>query len=236
MEAAREAGLLSDERFTVDGTLIEAWASLKSFRPKDEAAPPSDDDPSNPSVDFHGEKRSNKTHVSGADPDSRLMRKGKGKEAKLCYGFHALMENRNGFVVDVEPTLAGTKVERDAALVMMDRLKRKMKREGIAPGTLGGDKGYHAGEFVRDVRTRKIKPHLAMVEGRKTPGLNGRTARGKGYQTSQRTRKRVEEIFGLMKTVGGFRKTWFRGLARFGEQGLMTAAAYNLMRISRMVA
>jgi len=232
VKAARAADLLSDEHFTVDGTLIEAWASMKSFRPKDEEDPPSDDDSSNPSVDFHGEKRSNKTHASRTDPDSRLMRKGKGKEAKLCYGFHTLMENRNGFVVDVESTLAGTKVERDAALVMVDRLKKK---NGVTPRTLGADKGYHAGEFVRDLRERKITPHLAMVNGRKTPGLDGRTLRGVGYRISQRIRKRVEEIFGWMKTVGGLRKTRFRGLARFGEQGLMTAAAYNLMRISRMV-
>ena len=236
VEAAHEADLLSDEHFTVDGTLVDAWASMKSFRPKDEDSAPSDDDPSNPTVDFRGEKRSNKTHASRTDPDSRLMRKGKGKEAKLCYGFHALMENRNGFVVDVESTLAGTKVERDAALVMVDRLKKKKKPEGVTARTLGGDKGYHAGEFVRDLRQRQIKPHLAMVDGRKTSGLDGRTVQSVGYRISQRIRKRVEEIFGWMKTVGGFRKTRFRGLARFGEQGLMTAAAYNLMRISRMVA
>jgi len=236
VETARESDLLSDEHFTVDGTLIDAWASMKSFRPKDEKEPPTtDDDPGNPTVDFRGEKRGNKTHASRTDPDSRLMRKGKGKEAKLCYGFHALMENRNGLVVDVESTLAGTKVERDAALVMVDRLKKKRKRKGVAPRTLGGDKGYHAGEFVRDLRKRKIKPHLAMVNGRKTPGLDGRTTRSAGYQISQRIRKRVEEIFGWMKTVGVFRKTRFRGLSRFGEHGLMTAAAYNLMRISRMV-
>jgi transposase len=237
VESARAADLLSDEHFTVDGTLIEAWASMKSFRPKDEPAADHDDDPSNPSVDFHGEKRSNATHESKTDPDARLLRKGQGKEAKLCYGFHTLMEHRHGLIVDVESTRAGVKVERTAAITMLDRVRLKHEQAGLKqPATLAGDKGYHVNEFVYELLDRNVKPHIARISGRITPGLDGRTAGSAGYCMSQRIRKRVEEIFGWMKTVGGFRKTRFRGLERFGEQGLMTAAAYNLMRLSRLVA
>ena len=237
VEMARQAGMLSDEHFTVDGTLIEAWASMKSFRPKDEAERPSDDDdPSNPTVDFRGEKRSNATHESTTDPDARLLRKGSGKEAKLCFGFHALMENRNGMLVEVEASLAGVRVEREAAVAMLDRvIDRRDEDGGKLPATLGADKGYHAGGFVESLKERGITPHVATVEGRKTDGLDGRTLRSAGYQLSQRARKRVEEIFGWMKTVGGFRKTRFRGLVRYGEQALMTAASYNLMRMSLMI-
>lgn len=240
VDAARRADLLSDEHFSVDGTLIEAWASMKSFRPKNEDSRDcqgDDDDPSNPTVDFKGEKRSNTTHESKTDPDARLLRKGQGKEAKLCYGFHTLMENRHGLIVDVESTQAGVKVERDAALTMLDRVRLKHERARLKPpATLGGDKGYHANEFVYELLDRNVKPHIARIAGRDTPGLDGRTARSAGYRMSQRIRKRIEEIFGWMKTVGGFRKTRFRGLARFGEQGLMTAVAYNLMRMSRIMA
>lgn len=235
---AHKAVMLSEEHFTVDGTLIEAWASMRSFRPKDEAERPSgDDDLSNPSVNFFGEKRSNKTHESKTDPDARLLRKGRGKAAKLCDGFHMLMENRHGLILDVESTRAGVKVERDAALTMLDRVRRKHEHAGHKPpATLGADKGYHANEFGYDLLDRSVMPHIARIAGRDTPGLDGRTARSAGCRMSQRIRKRVEEIFGWMKTVGGFRKSLFRGRALYGEQGLMTAAAYNLMRMSRMMA
>ena len=237
VDAAREADLLSDEHFSVDGTLIEAWASMKSFRPKGSVCDHDDDDPSNPTVDFRGQKRSNATHESKADQDARILRKGDGKEAKLCYGFHTLMENRHGLKVDVESTRAGVKVERTAAITMLDRVRLKHEQAGLKqPATLAGDKGYHVNDFVYELLDRNVKPHIARISGRITPGLDGRTARSAGYKLGQRVRKRVEEIFGWMKTVGGFRKTRFRGLARFGEQGLMTASAYNLMRLSHLVA
>lgn len=231
VDYARVEGLLSDEHFTVDGTLIEAWASLKSFRPKDEKEPPTtDDDPGNPTVDFRGEKRSNKTHESRTDPDARLMRKGLGKEAKLSYSFNALMENRNGLCVDAALYPATGTAERKSAFEMLDRQEAR----GVKAKTLGADKGYHAGEFTSGLLARGIKPHIAMVKNRKTPGLDGRTKRSKGYKTSQRKRKRVEEIFGWMKAFGGFRKTRYRGRERVEEHGLIVAAAYNLLRISRL--
>ena len=177
---ARGAGLMSDDHFTVDGTLIEAWASLKSFRPKGEKASdrPSDGDPSNPTVDFHGEKRSNATHQSTTDPESRLMRKAKGKEAKLSFGAHALMENRNGLLLDLQVTAATGTAETEAAEAMLKRQVRKR----IKPKTLGGDKGYDKREFVSMLRGRKITPHVAqnserrgdrrlMVERHGMPGI-----------------------------------------------------------------
>lgn len=228
---AQGEGLLSDEHFSVDGTLIEAWASMKSFRPKDEDDPSSGNGSGNRWVDFRGEKRSNTTHASRTDPDARLLRKGAGKEAKLCYGFHALMENRHGLLTEVSTTLAGTKVERDAALAMLDRQSKR----GVDAVSLAGDKGYHASEFVHGLWERDIKPHIARVSNRSIPGLDGRTARSRGYRLSQKIRKRIEESFGWMKTVGGLRKTRFRGLARVADHGLMVAAAYNLLRVSRLV-
>ncbi len=230
---ARTENLLSDEHFTVDGTLIEAYASMKSFVAKGkEQVNNDDDDPSNPSVDFHGEKRNNATHASTTDPDARLIRKGKGKEAKLSYSCNALMENRHGLCVDVELLKADGNAERDAALAMLDRL---IKRD-IEPKTLGADKGYHAQEFVTGLLTRCVKPHIAMIAGRKTQGLDSRTAKHKGYQVSQRKRKLVEEIFGWIKTVGNLRKTRFRGLERVREQCLWVLSAYNLLRIGRLLA
>ncbi len=231
---ARAADLLSDEHFTVDGTLIEAWASLKSFKPnapiEAPAAPP--DDPGNPSVDFHGEKRANATHQSTTDPEARLARKGKGKEAKLSFSGHVLMENRHGLCVELRLEPATGTAERDAAERMLDRQARK----GVSPTTLGADKGYHATAFVQGLRDRQIRPHIAQVTGRGTPGLDGRTTRHHGYALSQRIRKRVEEIFGWMKTVGGLRKTRFRGLARTELYMHFVGAAYNLLRISRLHA
>ena len=226
----RREGLLSDEHFTVDGTLIEAWASLKSVNPKAAPAatlPP--DDPDNPTVDFHGERRTNATHQSTTDPEARLARKGQGKEAKLCFSGHGLMENRHGLCVEVQIAPATGTVEREMALAML----RRQARRGLRPRTRGADKGYHCTDFVRQLRRRHIRPHLAQVAGRRTPGLDGRTTRTVGYGLSQRIRKRVEEIFGWCKTIGGLRKTRFRGLAWTQHAAYLVGAAYNLLRMSK---
>lgn len=227
---ARKAGLMSDDHFTVDGTLIEAWASLKSFRPKGEESSdrPTDGDPGNPSVDFHGEKRSNQTHESTTDPESRLMRKGRGKEAKLSYGAHLLMENRHGMLVDIQITQATGTTEPEGAESM---LKRQARR-GIKPKTLGADKGYDTREFVKWLRKRKITPHVAQ-NGRGS-AIDGRTTRHPGYGVSQRVRKRVEEIGGWIKTIGGFRKTRFKGVWRTQLAGWFVGAAYNLLRMAKL--
>jgi transposase len=230
---ARQAGLLSDEHFTVDGTLIEACASLKSFQPQNPAVPfpPSDDDPGNPSVDFHGERRTNATHRSTTDPEARLLRKGAGKEARLVFAGHVLMENRHGLCVDVAVTPANGTAERDAAL----HLLRRQARRGVRPQTLGADKGYHCRAFVRALRRRRIRPHVAQVRGRRTPGLDGRTTRHQGYLLSQRLRKRVEEIFGWWKTIGGLATSRFRGVQRTEQAAHWIGAAYNLLRMSRLL-
>jgi transposase len=227
VRAAREANLLSDEHFTVDGTLIEAWASLKSFKPKD--GPPSTGDGSDGMVDFRGQRRSNDTHQSTTDDEAKLKRKGKGKEAKLYYGGHALMENRNGLCVDLQVRSA-LQTETEATKEMLARQAQKRVR----PSTLGADKGYHSKDFVAHLRKKKIAPHIAQIEGRNTPGLDARTTRHAGYAISQRKRKRVEEIFGWMKTYGGLRRTLARGLARVQMHAYIVGAAYNLLRISRL--
>jgi hypothetical protein len=228
---AQAAGLLSDEHFTVDGTLVEAWASLKSFRPRDAADDEGgDDDAGNADVDFRGEQRSNQTHRSTTDPEARLARKGKGKEAKLSYGVSLLMENRHGLIVDVqvhEPTGTG---ERAAALVMLDRQRR---RRGC-PGSVGADKGYHTKAFVDALWLQCIKPHIAMVAGRRTPGLDGRTTRSIGYALSQKIRKRIEEGFGWLKTIGGARKTRYRGSARVALHIQLAAVAHILRRMAKL--
>lgn len=229
---ARNEGLLSDEHFTVDGTLIEAWASLKSIKPKgtDPAALPPPEDPGNPTVAFHGERRTNATHQSMTDPEARLARKGDGKEAKLCFSGHVLMENRHGLCVDLRVVPATGTAERDAALAML----RRQARKRVRPRTLGADKGYHCRAFVRQLRRRRIRPHIAQVKDRHTPGLDGRTTRHVGYALSQRFRKKVEEIFGWMKTIGGLRKTRVRGVARTQHYAHLVGTAYNLLRISRL--
>jgi transposase len=232
---AREARLMSDDHFTVDGTLIEAWASLKSFRPKGEekSQRPTDGDSGNPTVDFHGEKRSNKTHESTTDPESRLMRKGRGKEAKLSYGAHVLMENRNGLLVDFQVTKATGRAEEEAAEAMLKRQARKK----IRPKTLGGDKGYDTHDFVAMLRRRQITPHVAAnSERRGGSAIDGRTTRHRGYEISQRIRKKVEEIFGWMKTIGGFRRTRVKGEIRTQLTGWFVGAAYNLLRMAKLLS
>lgn len=230
-EAAQNQ-LLSDDHFTVDGTLIEAWASMKSFKKKDSDNNSDDDDPGNPSVNFHGEKRSNSTHQSTTDPEARLAKKGKGKEAKLCFNAHVLMENRNGLCMDVLVTQADGYAERDAAIAMLDDYKFNKHKY---PETLGADKGYHTKDFIADLRERLIKPHVAARETIKTSGLDGRTTKSAGYKKSQKKRKRVEEIFGWAKTVGGFRKTRFIGVELTQHLALFVGLTYNLLRMAKLV-
>lgn len=215
--------LVSDEHFTVDGTLIEAWASMKSFVKKDGSGKPPEDGGRNPTVDFKGESRSNDTHHSTTDPDARLYKKGDGEKSRLCYMGHALMENRNGLVVDVQTTHASGTAEREAALAMARR------RIGKASATLGADKGYDAAGFVNDLRAQDITPHVAQ---KKHSAIDGRTTRHPGYAVSLKKRKLVEEIFGWSKTVGGLRKTRFVGLAKVKAQTTFTFAAYNLTRLA----
>jgi transposase len=226
-------GLLSDEHFTVDGTLLEAAASLKSFKPRDGEPPPSTDgDPGNPSVDFHGEKRSNATHQSTTDAEARLLRKGKGKEAKLVFLGHALMENRHGLLVDFQVSQATGTAERDVVPELLDRAKRRRFR----PHTIGADKNYDTRDCVKTIRARRVTPHVAQNTSGRRSAIDGRTTRHAGYRLSQRIRKRVEEIFGWMKTVGGFRRTRYRGVDRTGLAGYLVATAYNLVRMARLMA
>ena len=226
---ARERGLLADEHFTVDGTLIEAWAGHKSFKRKDNpgAKTPSDDDAGNPSVDFRGEQRCNATHQSTTDPDARLSKKSKGSEARLCYAGHVLMENRNGLVVNGCVTEASGRAEPQAALAMAEKIA------GWRRVTLGADKGYDRREFVQELRDRQITPHLAR---KRASVIDRRTTRHPGYAvSSQRKRKRVEEIFGWLKTVGGLRKTRHRGVERVGWVFSFALAAYNLVRMRKLL-
>lgn len=225
---ARKDKLLSSDHFTVDGTLIDAWASFKSFKRKNDDEPPKPGDGTG-MVDFKGEKRSNATHQSTTDPEAKLMRKGNGQPARLSYGGHALMENRSGLCVDLLITDA-TLAEHKAARQLLTRARRRR----IHPKTLGADKGYHVKDFVQHLREHNIRPHIARIDGRTTPGLDGRTTRTEGYKISQRKRKRVEEIFGWLKTVGGMRKTRFIGQAKTQIAAYLSAAAYNLLRIAKL--
>ena len=218
---AQAQDLLSAEHFTVDGTLIEAWAGHKSFKPKDQKQTPPDD-PGNPSVDFHGERRSNATHQSTTDPQARLYRKASGREARLCYLGHVLMENRNGLVVNTRLTQATGRAEREAALAMVEKLP------GFGRVTLGADKGYDAKELVRELRDHRVTPHVAQ---KPATAIDRRTSRHPGYALSQWRRKRVEEAFGWLKTVALLRKTRHRGVARVGWMFTFAAAAYNLVRM-----
>ena len=224
---ARQRGLLSDEHFTVDGTLIEAWASLKSFKRKGTPAGPPDD-PGNPTVDFHGERRSNVTHVSTTDPEARLARKGKGHEAKLAYQGHVLMENRHGLAVEGDVTLATGYGERAAALEMVGQVA------STGRVTVGADKGYDTRDFVAAVRLLQVTPHVAQNTTNRSSAIDRRTTRHAGYAASQRKRKRVEEIFGWIKTVGLLRKTRHRGRARVGWMFIFALAVYNLVRIRNL--
>ena len=230
VEQAQALNLMSDEHFTVDGTLLEACASLKSFKRIDaiETGPP--DDSGNPTVNFHGEERSNKTHASTTDADAMLARKGPGKEAKLSYSGSVLMENRNGLVVDAEVLPAHGTAERDAALLMIEALP------GTHQVTVGTDKGYDTKDFVEEARNLKATPHVAQNNTRRRSAIDGRTTRHAGYAISQQKRKRVEEIFGWMKTVGGMRKLRHRGLELVGWMFTLGAAAYNLVRIRNLAA
>jgi transposase len=228
---AHERGLLSDEHFTVDGTLIEAAASLKSFKPRDGGNPPDDGDHGNPSVDFHGERRTNATHRSTTDPEAKLFRKGKGKEAKLVFMAHALMENRNGILADFLVGEATGTAERDAVPVLLDGARERWFR----PRTLGADKAYDTRDCVRQMRKRRVTPHVARNTSGRSSAIDGRTTRHPGYARSQRVRKRVEEIFGWMKTVGGFRRTRYRGLDRTSLAGHLVGTAYNLVRMAKLL-
>jgi hypothetical protein len=227
---ARARQLLSDEHFTVDGTLIEAWASLKSFKRKDAGPQEPLDDPGNPAVNFRGERRANATHQSATDPEARLAKKGAGKEARLCYSANALMENRNTILIDFRVEPADGYAERRAAIVMLDE-----NLPGNRRITVAGDRGYETRGFVASCRALRVTPLVAQNQAR--PGgsaLDGRTVRHGGYAVSQCIRKEVEETFGWMKTVGGLRRTRYRGRARVQMHAYLVAAAYNLLRIANL--
>ena len=228
LDLAQWQGLTSDEHFSVDGTLIQAWASHKSFKPKDGGEPPSSGG-RNAEVDFKGEKRSNATHASTTDPDARLYRKSDAAPALLGYLAHGLMENRSGLIVDVETTPASGTAERDAAITM---LQRSVRKQGA---TLGGDKGYDTRDFVARSRANGVTPHVAQNTTNRRSAIDGRTTRHAGYAVSLRKRKQIEEAFGWIKTIGGMRKTRFIGQARVAAQSLFTFAAYNLVRIGSLL-
>ena len=235
VDRAKTARLISTEHFTVDGTLIEAWASLKSFRPRDEAPGdrPPPDDPGNPTVNFRGELRSNQTHASTTDPEARLMRKGAGKEAKLVFAGHALTENRHGLVVDVRVTEATGTAEPEAALAMVDA----QQETGMPIATVAGDKAYDRATFVDELRERGVTPHVAQnITAHRGSNVDGRTTRHPGYAVSQRKRKLVEQVFGWGKTVGGLRKTRYRGVARTQFWAQMVASAYDLLRMAKLLS
>jgi transposase len=235
VEQARAKKLLSDEHFTVDGTLIEAWAGQKSFQRKksndDILNPPAPREPSNnPTINWHKEKRKNETHQSLTDPWARLFKKTRGSEAKLAYMGHVLTENRNGLVVDVRVTQATGTAEREAGVAML-RGKAASKRV-----TLGADRGYDVSAFVKRLREMKVTPHLAQNGSSRRSAVDARTTRHEGYTISQRKRKRVEEVFGWMKTVALQRKTRFLGPERAGWMFTFAAAAYNLVRMRNLQA
>jgi transposase len=240
--------LLSREHFSVDGTLIEAWASMKSFRPKgdgDDNGPNHHHDRGpgrNGERNFHGEKRSNETHESTTDPDARLYRKGDGRESKLCFMGHALMENRNGLAVGGGVTIASGTAEREAALDMIDSYRPMESTGGKRRITLGGDKGFDVAAFVENLRNRKVTPHMAVQDyltktgKRRKTKIDGRATRHPGYAVSQRIRKRIEEIFGWVKVQGGQDKTKFRGRRRVDASFTLALAAYNLVRLPKLLA
>jgi transposase/IS5 family transposase len=231
--------LASREHFSVDGTLIESWASLKSVKPKDgEPGKKKDDDPGNPTVNFQGEKRPNETHASTTDPEARLARHGRGKEARLCHSAHVLMENRHGLIVDILVDAADGHAERRCALAMLRHVKR---RHRVKAKTLGADAGYDDGEFLEEIESRDIVPHVPMREFGSGPKSESRKRAQKrmgtkGYSISQRIRKRVEEIFGWCKTVGHLAKVRLVGRWKLAMEALITGAAYNLLRMAKLKA
>ena len=228
---AREQGWMSDEHFTVDGTLLDAWASLKSFQRKDKTNSNPPEDPGNPTVDFHGEKRSNWTHESKSDPDAQLMRKGRGKEAKLSYSGNLLVENRNGLIVSSLVWEATGTAEPLAAMAMLQQIP------GTGRVTVGGDKGFDTAEFVRECRNMGITPHVAQNLGRRGgSAIDSRTTQHAGYRISQKKRKRIEECFGWLKTVALLRKMRHRGTLKVGWMFTFACAAYNLVRMRNLMA
>ena len=231
VEQARGQGLISDEHFTVDGTLLEAWASAKSFKPKEETQGSAPDDPGNPTVNFRGEKRSNETHESKTDPEARLARKGAGKESKLSYSGNLLVENRNGLIVDAEVFQANGTAERDAALIMLEQIA------GTQPLTVGEDKGFDTRDFVKECRHMRVTPHVAQnLERRGGSAIDGRTTRHPGYAISQNKRKRIEECFGWLKTIALLRKVRHRGVCKVHWIFTLACAAYNLVRMRNLAA
>jgi len=227
---ARAQGWTSDEHFTVDGTLLEAWASLKSFQPKEQKDSPPPDDPGNPTVDFHGEKRSNQTHASKSDPEAQLARKGAGKEAKLSYSGNLLVENRHGLIVDSRVWEATGIAERYAALEMLQDVP------GIGRVTVGGDKGFDTADFVHECRNLGMTPHVAQNLGRRGgSAIDDRTTRHAGYRISQKKRKRIEECFGWLKTIALLRKVRHRGTLKVDWIFTFACAAYNLVRIRNLM-
>ena len=232
LEQPRVKRLLSTDHFSVDGTLIQAWASMKSFKPKDGAdEPPNGSGGRNKEADFHGEKRSNETHASTTDPEARLYRKGPGKEAKLCFIGHALMENRHALFVGACLTPADGHAERIAALHMIE--PRADRPRAI---TLGADKAYDAEDFINELRAMKVTPHVAQNTSGRASAIDARTTRHAGYAISQRIRKKIEEGFGWIKTVAGREQTKFRGRERVGWAFTFAAAAYNLVRLPKLMA
>ena len=227
--------LLSSEHFSVDGTLIEAWASMKSFRPRQDREGDDDDGGSgggrNEPADFRGEKRSNETHASTTDPDAMLYRKGPGMEARLCFIGHGLMENRSGLIVDARLTRVSGHAERLAALEMIEPWSDRPRAV-----TLGADRGYDAADFVEELRTINVRPHVAQNTSRRRSAIDRRTTRHPGYAASQRSRKRIEEAFGWMKTIASLRQTKLRGLAKVDWAFTFVAAAYNLVRLPKLMA
>jgi transposase len=228
LKLARGQHLLGSEHFTVDSTLIESWASLKSLKKKG-GPPPRDGGDGTGMVDFKGERRTNATHESTTDPEAKLMRRGWGQPAKLSFGGHALMDNRVGLCADLAITDARLAEPRVA-----EQLIARQRRKRVAIDTLGADKGYCNKAFVAHLREKGIRPHIARIESRRTPGLDARTTRHASYRLSQRHRKRIEEIFGWLKTVGGLRKSRFIGIERTQLYAYFAASAYNLLRMARL--
>lgn len=225
---AEEQGLTSDEHFSVDGTMIEAWASMKSFRRKDEP-PPSAGGGRNAEVDFRGEPRGNDTHESSTDPDCRLYRKSKGQEAKLCYLGHLLMENRHGFIVEGQATRATGTAEREAALAMFEELPGEGRK------TLGADKAYDTAGFVAELRAREVTPHVAQNDTNRRSAIDARTTRHEGYAVSQRIRKLIETRIGWVKDIGGLRQVKLRGLERVNWKFLLGLTAFNLLHLRNVL-